>query len=57
MKKQIKKAKKVEKDKMLIPFKALRDGVITPKPSKKGDAGADARIMEFKKIINEDGKK
>jgi len=57
MKKQIKKAKKIEKDKMMIPFKALRDGVITPKPSKKGDAGADARIMEFKKIINEDGKK
>ena len=57
MKKQIKKAKKIEKDKMMIPFKALRDGVITPIPSKKGDAGADARIMEFKKIVNEDGKK
>ena len=57
MKKQIKKAKKIEKDKSMILFKALRDGVITPKPSKKGDAGADARIMEFKKIINEDGKK
>ena len=42
---------------MKIPFKALRDGVITPKPSQPGDAGADARIMGFKKIINENGKK
>jgi len=54
MKKQI---KKIKKDKMLIPFKALREGVITPKPSKKGDAGADARIMGFKKIINEENRR
>ncbi len=57
MKKQTKKAKKIEQDKIIIPFKALREGVITPKPSKKGDAGADARIIGFKKIINEDGRK
>ena len=57
MKKQIKKAKKIEKDRILIPFKALREGIITPKPSKKGDAGADACIMGFKKIVNENGKR
>ncbi|MFX1339467.1 MAG: dUTP diphosphatase [Promethearchaeota archaeon] len=57
MKKQPKKAKKIEQNKIFIPFKALREGVITPKPSKKGDAGADARIMGFKKIINENGRK
>ncbi len=45
------------KEQILIPFKPLRKGVVIPKPSKKGDAGADARIMGFKKIINEDGKK
>jgi len=42
---------------MKIPFKSLRKGVSPLKPSKLGDAGADARIMGFKKIINEDGKK
>jgi len=42
---------------MKIPFKSLRDGVNPLKPSKPGDAGADARIMGFKKILNEDGKK
>ena len=42
---------------MKIPFKSLRDGVDVIKPSKPGDAGADARIMGFKRIINEDGKK
>ncbi len=44
-------------EKILIPFKALKDGFITLKPSKPGDAGADAQIMGFKKIINENGKK
>ena len=44
-------------DKLLIPFKSLKDGVITPKPSKKGDAGADARIMGFKKIVSEGDKR
>lgn len=38
-----------------IPFKKLRDGVIMPQPSKEGDAGADARIYGFKKIINNEG--
>ena len=40
-----------------VPFKALRKGVFLPKPSKPGDAGSDARIMGFKRIINEDGKR
>lgn len=40
-----------------IPFKSLSKNVITPKPSKAGDAGADARIMGFKKIISEEGKR
>jgi dUTP pyrophosphatase len=31
--------------------------VEVPKISKLGDAGADARIMGFKRIVNEDGKK
>ncbi|MFX1257557.1 MAG: dUTP diphosphatase [Promethearchaeota archaeon] len=44
-------------NKLIIPFKSLREGVIVPKPSKKGDAGADARIMGFKKINILDGKK
>ena len=57
MKKQTEKTKNVEGDKKLIPFKILREGVFPPRPSKKGDAGADARIMGFKKIINEHGKK
>ncbi|MFX1455195.1 MAG: dUTP diphosphatase [Promethearchaeota archaeon] len=43
-----KKAKK-----LLIPIKKLRSDVIIPKPSKFGDAGADARIEGFKKIIVE----
>ena len=42
---------------MKIPFKPLKEGVDVLKPSKPGDAGADARIISFKKIINEDGKK
>ena len=42
---------------MKIPFKSLREGVIPLKPSKPGDAGADARIMGFKKIIHEEDKK
>jgi len=40
-----------------VPFQSLRKDVIIPKPSKPGDAGADARIMGFKKIISEKGKK
>jgi len=37
--------------KLGIPFKKIRDGTILPRPSKPGDAGADARIMGFKKIF------
>jgi len=33
-----------------IPLKKLRNDTIIPKPSKFGDAGADARIISFKKI-------
>ncbi|TFF94309.1 MAG: dUTP diphosphatase [Promethearchaeota archaeon] len=40
-----------------IPFKKVSKDTRIPLPSKPGDAGADARIMGFKKIINEDGKK
>jgi len=40
-----------------IPLKKLRKNTIIPKPSKYGDAGADARIMGFKKIIHENDKK
>ena len=45
------------KKKILIPLKPLRKGLIIPKASKPGDAGVDARIMGFKKIIKENGKK
>ena len=47
-----KKAKK-----LLIPIKKIRENVIIPKPSKPGDAGADARIEGFKKINLEGDKK
>ncbi|MFW9825612.1 MAG: dUTP diphosphatase, partial [Candidatus Thorarchaeota archaeon] len=47
-----KKAKKLE-----IPIKKLGKDVIIPKPSKSGDAGADARIEGFKKISVEGGKR
>ncbi len=40
-----------------IPIKKLRKELIIPKPSKTGDAGIDARIMSFKKIIHEGDKK
>ena len=43
--------------KLLIPIKKLRKDVAIPKPSKTGDAGADARIEGFKNIILEDDKK
>ena len=42
---------------MIIPFKKISKDVIVPIPSKKGDAGADAHIMGFKKIVKENGKK
>jgi dUTP pyrophosphatase len=42
---------------IVIPFKKIKEEVIIPKPSKSGDAGADARIMGFKKIISEENKR
>ena len=50
---QVLKLKKKEK-KLIIPFKKLDNEVIIPKFSKPGDAGVDARIMSFKKIISEE---
>ncbi len=46
-----------QKRKKEIPLKKLRENTIIPKPSKPGDAGADARIIGFKKIYNEKNKK
>ena len=57
MSKKTSDLKNNEKEKISIPFKILREGVTAPKPSTKGDAGADAHITGFKKIINKDGKK
>ena len=39
------------KEKIVIPIRLLRKNTEIPKLSKPGDAGADARIMGFKKII------
>lgn len=47
-----KKAKKLQ-----IPIKRIGKDVIIPKPSKPDDAGADARIEGFKKIIVEVNKR
>ena len=47
-----KKAKK-----LIIPVKKIRKNITIPKPSKPDDAGADARIEGFKKIIVEGTKK
>jgi dUTP pyrophosphatase len=43
--------------KLLIPVKKIKKDVIIPKPSKPGDAGADARITGFKKIITDENKR
>ena len=48
---------KKDTNKLTIPFKKINTDVIIPISSKEGDAGADAHIMGFKKIITEDGKK
>jgi len=40
-----------------IPFKKIKKEAILPYPSKQGDAGADARIFGFKKIIQKEGKR
>jgi dUTP pyrophosphatase len=47
-----KNAKKLE-----VQFKVLRKETKIPLPSKPGDAGADARIMGFKKIMKAKGEK
>ncbi|MGQ4874534.1 MAG: dUTP diphosphatase [Promethearchaeota archaeon] len=43
--------------KIQIPIKKIHKDVKIPTPSKKGDAGADARIIGFKRIINKNGVK
>jgi len=43
--------------KISIPIKSLSKGVSPPNQSKPGDAGADARITGFKKIVSKNGKK
>ncbi|MFX1302154.1 MAG: dUTP diphosphatase [Promethearchaeota archaeon] len=50
-------SRKINKKPFSIPLKKLREDTLIPKPSKPGDAGADARIMGFKKIIHENDKK
>ncbi len=50
-------SKNNEKKKVSVPFKSLSEGVIVPKPSNLWDAGADARIMGFLKIVKKEGKK
>ena len=50
-------SQKINKKLFSIPLKKLRKDTIIPKPSKYGDAGADARIMGFKKIAYENDKK
>ena len=52
------KIKTKENDrKISIPIKSLGKGVSHPDQSKPGDAGADARIIGFKKIVSKNGKK
>ncbi|MBY8980613.1 MAG: dUTP diphosphatase [Candidatus Lokiarchaeota archaeon] len=48
---------KKDTEKLNIPFNKVNKESIIPKTSKKGDAGADAYIMGFKKIVNENGNK
>jgi dUTP pyrophosphatase len=42
--------KTTKDEKVKVLFKKLQDSVMIPEHSKPGDAGADARIMGFKKI-------
>ncbi len=44
-------------DKLIIPIKKTNKDAMLLITSKKGDAGADARISGFKQIVNENGKK
>ncbi|MHA2007629.1 MAG: dUTP diphosphatase [Promethearchaeota archaeon] len=43
--------------KVHIPIKKVSEEASIPKPSKPGDAGADARILGFKEIINEEDRR
>jgi dUTP pyrophosphatase len=49
--------KQKAQEKVSIPLKKLDKSVRIPEPSKPGDAGADARIMGFKKIVSEGERK
>jgi dUTP pyrophosphatase len=50
-------SRKSNEETLSIAIKKLRKDAFIPKPSKPGDAGADARIIGFKKIIYEKDKK
>ncbi len=52
-----KDSKQMVQEKLSIPLKKLDKSVQIPEPSKPGDAGADARIMGFKRIVSEGGRK
>ncbi|MBA7552344.1 Deoxyuridine 5'-triphosphate nucleotidohydrolase [subsurface metagenome] len=45
------------KKKLFIPIKKISKDTVIPESSKPGDAGADARIMGFKKILTEENKR
>ncbi|MFX1531985.1 MAG: dUTP diphosphatase [Promethearchaeota archaeon] len=48
-------SKKAER--LIVRIKKIRKDVKIPKPSKPGDAGADAQIMGFRKISTDDKKR
>lgn len=50
-------SKKSNEETLSIPLKKLKEDTIIPTQSKTGDAGADARVIGFKKIIHETDKK
>ena len=50
-------SRKNKDEPLSIPLKRLREDTLIPKPSKEGDAGADARIIGFKMISHEEEKK
>jgi len=56
MSKKTKEFLKIKK-KLFIPIKKISKDTIIPEPSKRGDAGADARIMGFKKILTEENER
>jgi dUTP pyrophosphatase len=53
----INKISSKDENKLLIPIKKLNKDAKIPTISKPGDAGADARILGFKKIIKDENKK